>query len=330
MKSNHKTDTTMMKNYLILLFVALGIVGCSQDETITEGSNEMITVSLKLNGEISSTESPITRADTESRDLIAIAVYKIKTNNTTEKFAYGIYDNLNNVTINLLAGFKYKFKCTLIKDAKDKLYFSTQDETSTSRFYGTYPFRSNEICNAPFIYKTYYNDYSSENYVSTSGYQSQNYCAKIDRFYGETNDYTPTVNGVVTIDLKRVSFGLKVKVTGITDGSADVTCKKGSYNTFVSQTGLTSNYESAGEMFSMYNIYDAWQYANSDYQEQVQVSVVWTRGVGIVQDLGTQNVYVKRNVMNIIHIKLSSDDNDVDVGVDPEDDDMDDEEDEIG
>ena len=318
----------MIKKYIFIIIVALGFVGCSQDDILPEESNEMITVSLKLNGEISSTESPITRADTESRDLIAIAVYKIKTNNTTEKFAYGIYDNMNNVTINLLAGFKYKFKCTLIKDAKDKLNFYTQSETSTSRFAYTYPFRSSAICNAPFIYNTSYTDNLSNSSVSITSYSSNNCCAQIDRFYGEINDYTPTVNGIVTIDLKRVSFGLKVKVTGITDGSANVTCNN-SYNTFVSQTGLTSNYESAGEMFSMYNIYDAWQYANSDYQEQVTVSVVWTRGVGIVQNLGSQNVYVKRNAMNIIHIKLSSDDNDVDVGVDPEDGDIDEEENEV-
>ena len=307
-----------MKKYLFIIFAILAITGCSQDDALIEeaSTDEIITVSLNLGGDITSEESPITRADTESRDLIAIAVYK-----GTQKFAYGIYDNLNNVTINLLAGAKYRFKCTLIKNAKDVLYFRTQDETSTSRFYWTYPFQSNEICNAPFIYNTGYNDYSDANYVSKTGSDSHDYCAAIDRFYGEINDYTPTVNGVVNIDLKRVSFGLKVKVTGITDGSVNVTCKN-SYNTFASLSGLTTSYEGAGEMFSLYNITDAWKYADMDYQEQIQVSVTWVRGIGITQNLGTKNVNVKRNAMNIIHIKLSSDDSDVDVGVDPEPGDM--------
>lgn len=308
----------MIKKYLFIMLAVVGFVGCQQDEAYSDEAQEVITVSLKLNGEISTDESPITRADTESRDLIGIAVYK-----GTSEFAYGIFDNMNDVKINLLAGNKYQFKCTLIKDAKDILYFNG-DETSKYRFSYTYPFHVGNIyCNAPFRYGSF-DDCVQCKYVSTD-YNSKTYCAKIDRFYGEANEYTPTVNGVVNIDLKRVSFGIKVKVTGITDGSVDVTCKN-SYNTFVSQTGLTSNFESSGKMFSLYNIIDAWQYADSDYQEQIQVSVVWTRGVGIVQDLGTQTVYVKRNAMNIVHIKLSSDDSDVEVGVDPEDEDMDDEE----
>lgn len=315
-----------MKKYMFMLFAALAVAGCSQDDSLLEEEpkSEMVTVSLNLGGDITSEESPITRADTESRDLIGITVYK-----GTQKFAYGIFDNLNDVTVNLLTGAKYRFKCTLIKEAKDKLYFNTQSETSTSRFYNTYPFyRWEKLCNSPFTYSTSFNDYLDASYVSITKSWSNDYCSAIDRFYGEVNDYTPTVNGVVNIDLKRVSFGLKVKVSGITDGSAAVTIKN-NYNTFASLSGLSTAYEGAGEMFSMYNITDAWKYADIDYQEQIQVSVVWTRGIGIKQDLGTKTINVKRNAMNIVHIKLSSDDSDVDVGVDPEEGDMGDEDEDL-
>ena len=95
--------------------MAFTIFGCSQDETNINQEDKIMTVSVKLNGEISSSETPITRTETDSQDLIGITVYK-----NGSRFAYGLFDNLDNVTINLLAGAKYKFKCTLIKDAKNK------------------------------------------------------------------------------------------------------------------------------------------------------------------------------------------------------------------
>ena len=122
-----------MRRFVFLFALALIIMGCSQDDA-NQTDKDIIKVSLKLNGDIVSSDSPITRADTESRDLIGIAVYK-----GTEKFAYGIFDNLNDVSIYLKAGSKYKFKCTLIKEAKDKLYFYRTDETSPYRFQDTYP-----------------------------------------------------------------------------------------------------------------------------------------------------------------------------------------------
>lgn len=301
-----------MKKYIFLLAVAFTLFGCSQDEANDNQESDIITVSLKLNGEIMSSESPITRADTESRDLIGITVYK-----GTNKFAYGIFDNMNDVKINLQAGSKYRFKCTLIKDAKDKLYFSTSDEMSSYRFSQTNPFKCQLRCNNPFSYSTSFSDYLSNSYVSIKGEYTSDYCTNIERFYGELSNYTPTVNGVVNIDLKRVSFGLKVKVTGITDGSVNFTCNN-SYNTFDSQTGLTANYEGTAKMFSLYNIYNAWQYADADYQEDVNVSVTWTRSVGVTEDLGTKTVKVKRNALNIIHIKLTANGDGAGVGVQEE------------
>lgn len=296
-----------MRRYVFLFALALIIMGCSQDDA-NQTDNDIIKVSLKLNGDIVSSDSPITRADTESRDLIGITVYK-----GTQQFAYGIFDNLDDVSIYLKAGSNYKFKCTLIKEAKDKLYFSSTSETSTERFKYTDPFSWRIKCNDPFTYSTSFTDDLNSGYVSC-GYSSGSLCTPIDRFYGELAEYSPTVNGVVNIDLKRVSFGLQLKVTGITDGSVDVTCKNDS-KTFDSQTGLIADYESTATLFSMKSIYNAWQYADADYQEQVKVSVKWTRGVGVTQDLGTKTVNVKRNCLNIIHVKMSSNDDGASVGV---------------
>lgn len=302
-----------MKKYILLLISAFAIFGCSQDDANNSQEEKIITVSLKLNGDISSNESPITRTETESQDLIGITVYK-----NGYKFARGLFDNLDNVTINLLAGAKYKFKCTLIKDAKNKLYKNSDSYSRTCYpFWGTRNGTFNSL-NDPFGYGTSFDD-NLANSTVTVGYNDSRVCANIDRFYGELDNYTPTVNGVVTINLKRVSFGLQVKVTGISDGSVNMSVShKDASVTFDSQTDLSSNYESVAKMYSMYRITDAWQYADADYQEPVNVSVSWTRGVGVTENLGTKTVNVKRNSLNIIHIKLTANGDGAGVGVSEE------------
>jgi hypothetical protein len=151
-------------------------------------------------------------------------------------------------------------------------------------------------------------------------------CAEIDRFYGEINDYTPTVDGVVNLDLKRVSFGIKVKVSNIIDGNVTVKCYNSS-RTFINETGLTSDYETVGKIFAMQDIYSAWQYASS-YIENITLEVIWNRGVGVTQSW-KKTIQMKRNAMNVIRIKLGAGDNDNGVGITPEQGEMGNEEEDI-
>lgn len=314
-----------MKKYIFILFSLL-FCACSENEilntvdSVDTPEDSIITVKLNIMGDVQTSETPLTRAkETESTDVLGILVY-----NKNKMFASGLFDCWDNISLNLKAGSKYDVYCTMIADAKNKLAWYHDDN------WNEYPFYRPDAGLNKLYYEegdsySYYKDVIKDRFqsgrVSFNKYDVGQYCTPIERFYGEVTDYTPTVDGVIDLPLKRVSFGLKVKVSGITDGSVSVTCKN-NYNTFYSNSNITSNIESEGQLFSMYNIYDAWQYADADYQEAVSLSVVWTRGNGIVQNLGTKTAYVKRNVMNIIKVKLSKNDTDVDVDVDPEKGDM--------
>lgn len=310
-----------MKKYIFILFSLL-FCACSENEILNTIDSEVtpedsiITVSLNIVGDVQACETPITRVTEQlsSQDVLGIVV-------SGSHYVLGIFNSWSNLDLKLKAGRQYNIAYTLIKDAKTKLAWTNG--------WNYYPFYFTDY--HPWNEFIYYESLTSFNSkiesrlrdggVSISNYQDRSYSQAIDRFYGEVTNYTPTVDGVLELPLKRVSFGLKVKVSGITDGSVSVTCKN-NYNTFYSNSNITSNIESEGQLFSMYNIYDAWQYADTDYQEPVELSVVWTRGNGIVQDLGTKTAYVKRNVMNIIKVRLSKNDTDVDVDVDPEEGDM--------
>lgn len=324
----------MKYSIFTMLFMSLFLWSCNQEELMVEQDNnkEVYTIRLNLNGDIQTEESPLSRAETESRDLYGIQVYK-----DGKYFAAGMFDNIDNITVNLLAGGKYKFVCTAIKDGKDKLCYSANYGYSpvstyyrnTNVFYCYYG-KTLWANSNKFYYSTnssYAMDYLNNSYTTYSTTSnSTKRCAEIDRFYGEINGYTPKVDGVVNLDLKRVSFGIKVKVSNIIDGNVTVKCYNDD-NTFINETGLTSDYETVGKIFAMQDIYSAWQYASS-YIENITMEVIWNRGVGVTQSW-KKTIQMKRNAMNVIRIKLGAGDNDNGVGITPEQGEMGNEEEDI-
>ncbi len=282
----------------------------NQDEiAIKDESDDMVTVSLNLGGELNVSESPLTRAFDSSKDLCGIEVYK-----GTSRFAWGLFDDFSNVKINLLKGHKYKFVCLLVKDGQNILYSDRYNN------YGHYYYPYYELANNVFEYT------NSSSFSLQSGYYRLkngngyvNYDYPIaDSYYAELADYTPEVDGTINLELKHVVFGLQYKVTGITDGSVAVTIKNAK-QIFVSKSNIASDFVSDEQIITFYDRQSAWQYADN-YTENLTLGVKWTRENGIVQDLGTTEVQVKRNVMNILHIKLGASDGSATIGIKTEDD----------
>lgn len=320
--------TKYILQILPLLFLVVGLTSCSKEEVTPINEPKEYNVSLKFNGEITTADSPLTRG-TATNDLIGVQVYQ-----NGEAYAHGLFDNVEDININLLSEHKYKFVVTVIKDGK---IIMSPDSYSYINSYGTYSY--------PFyVYIGYSNGKvsgtsnpkltNSFNYGSIDLKHLGSGCTKIngeeinypetDRFYGEVDNYTPTENGSLTIDLKRTAFGLKYEVSGVTDGTISVKIANSS-RTFFKNTAITSEYESEEKIFTFYDVYSAWLYADN-YTESITVSASWARGVGITQDLGSKTVQIKRNAMNVIRLKLGSVDYDGNIGIEVEEEtDMDEE-----
>lgn len=321
-----------MKYFIMTIWAALMLfmVGCSQEEipSSSEENAEVIPVKITLGGDLIQTEeSPLSRAETDATDLYGIQVYKDGT-----AFASGLFDNTSDITINLLAGGTYKFVCTVVKNGKEVCYressvlgygyISRSSSSSVKNAFGA----SGGDGHAGSILLNKFNgfDYSgvSMTYLNSSylqtEYRSFYKNSEVDRLYGELSDYTPSVNGVVNLELKRVSFGFKLKVYNIKEGTVSLICKN-DYKTFATASNLTSDYETESAIYSMADIYSAWQNADYDYTEPLTLTVTWERAGGLISDTWTKTIQVKRNVMNTIRIKMGTDEKeDTGVGVTPE------------
>ncbi len=305
-----------MKKTVLLLSLIIAF-GCEKHVNTCPSDNDLVKVSLALGGEVTVEESPLdqTRAgDNESNDLIGIQVYE-----GTTPYAYGLFDSIDGKTIYLHSGKTYKFECAKIINGKNVVKNSAQFIDYGGRRYYDYlcagyilPFSvatDNWFYEKPldtdFNYDGGHFFYAlSQGEVALSSSSKRVYYPQIDRYYGELSGYKATSSGQVNIEMRHVVFGIKYKVTGITDGTVSISIKN-SQTTFFQNSEINSDITSETKMFSFENVKSAWEYAD-DYTENVTVSMSWLRGVGVNQDLGSQSVQIKRNKVNIINIALST------------------------
>lgn len=214
----------------IIFIIGLLVPGCSETEDYQE--HKEVTVSLKLAGDfqVDVSQEPITKASSD--DLYAVNVFR-----GNSPYASGLFDDVSTMNVTLLSGYKYTFTCCLIKNGKSMLYYGKAFGSEEEEGYA-YPFQrgtGNNIKPTSIENQFSYSSTLSgikNGLVHTKGctgttlYGAINEAttsnailyAPINRYYGETRNYTPIQNGVVEIELKRVCFGVQFEVSGLEDG----------------------------------------------------------------------------------------------------------------
>lgn len=317
-----------MRKILLALTFAVAFIACEKVESvkISNESKDCI-VSIVPECEISTSETPMTKAATSSNDLYAVQVYK-----DGGYFAFGVFDDPSKMNLNLKQGGKYHIRMCLVRNAKTMLGDSYNAINGGIRLWEieATPFDPSLDWRSPgFYYRTncffyningYYEYYGGNNNDLKKQSYSSFYLSRIyegifgvkypvcsDWFYGEVNDYTPTGEySTMDFPLKRAGFKLKYELSGVTDGYVTVKVYN-SERTFIENTTSSESYESDTQFIAFYDSHSAWKYADN-YTENLTVAVTWARGTGITQDLGTKTIQVKRNCLNNIKIKLGSDD----------------------
>ena len=180
-----------------------------QPDTPTEP--EYVTVSLGLNVELDYEYEPLTRAE-ENNDLYGIQVYSTPVPATENaewtKFAYGLFDTTDNLTIKLIRGYEYKFVARMVKDGKEKVkhyedghymdpFYHEEDKANSY---------SATLISASFIYSNLGMDLLGGGFTDYLNAES---------YHGELEDYIPGDNdSKATIELERTSFGVKYIANG--------------------------------------------------------------------------------------------------------------------
>lgn len=322
-----------------LLYVGLSIclLGCSKtpigENQQLPSDGEEVVVSLGLGGEVTISETPLSRAagsETSSKDLYGINVYydKEKDGLLNDVYAYGLFDNVADMVITLVTGYKYKFECRMVVDGKNKCliskssYYGRPFISETSNNDETYNSGGQyyKKCSNRFLIGGSFDRYLRRGYVDPYGYE-------VDNYYGEVSSYTPTKNGVVSIDMKRCTYGLTINVSGVTKGTASVSFnysggtddELGTYISTVSGFSggfsTTSDKRKTYDVISFDDLYGCWEGAVNQqvYSVTIPIRIYWSytyEGTNVTETFEKYRaVTLKRNVMTTVDINLNIDTN---------------------
>ena len=305
-----------------ILFIGSTLFSCSnnEDELLSkeqeENEQETYTISFDLGGEfISTSETPLSRTEVISKKIYGINVYYKKDDNSSyQNYAYGLFDNIEDMTISLIGGYKYKFECSMVKNDVDTLY--NNNHTYYAPFHYYYNINNGNYSGIELSNKfeisttspTYIKGLKSgTTSISGRGSSSDTDYPRTDRFYGELEDYVPSSDGIANIDLKRTAFGLKFIVTPPVDGTLSV----GSIASNIKISSDDSTVETSA-IYTFYDVYKCWKV--EEYTQNFTIRLTWIRANGATQTF-EKVITVKRNVMTTVNVNVNGGTTDSSLGV---------------
>ena len=262
---------------------------------------EYVTVSLGLDlVDLNVEYEPLTRAQ-ESNDVYGIQVYSTPAPAPEypewKPFAYGAFYSTDNISINLLKGYEYKFVATMVKDGKKKLYH--YEHWENDEYLG-------EVCSAPIcaVVSDNFKYGLDTNWAIDQGYSDLNEIAcnrpNLERYYGELEGYTPgDKGGKAKIQLKRTSFGAKYIAKGKNAGSGTLEIL------MECAPQINLNLAESNQVSDIYTfswVYGAW--LDNNYSETFPVVLRLVREDGTVVPLGTHNLTFKRNATTVVNVNM--------------------------
>lgn len=233
------------------LAIPLAISSCVDENlpsTAEDTSDEYVEVSLRCTGEITDQgETPLSRAGTD--DLYYVQFLTMNYYDGTyyyDPFAYGLFDNVDNLKIKLDPKKTYRIEATMIEDAANVIY-------NMDGVYGL-PFGCT-LTNS-FVYDNSF--YSGNTWMGTADivdfagkYFTYNN-PSVNRYYGFLEGYSPVDNQNINIEMGKMIFGIEVKTENLTEGQI--------YVDIEGAESFTVGHEekSAFRTFSLFNLYNAY------------------------------------------------------------------------
>ena len=283
-----------------MLFTACSEVGTNEQPTPTEP--EYVTVSLGLNVGLDYGYEPLSRAE-ENNDLYGIQVYSTPypatENAKWTKFAYGLFDSTDNLTIKLIRGYEYKFETIMVKDGKDKIDYNAYNDTYGGPFNHETSPGCYVSCNTPLSTSFIYSTLGMDEW----GDGGLNRYLNVELYYGELVGYIPGDNdSKATIELKRTSFGAKFIAKGDYAENGTLEILMAGESTPKLNLNLAESNE-VSEIYSFKNVRKAW--LNENYTETVSVTLRIAYSDGTNAPLGTHDITFKRNTTTVVNVDLS-------------------------
>lgn len=246
-------------NSLLVAGLVFSFASCSNDlDTLEDGNHRnhevkdrgvKKTVRMSFGGDIiTESDEPLLRAD-DLRTFTGINVYrteKDKDDAKEEKYAYGVFDRKDGISIDVVTGFTYRFEATILIENDDRLTADTRNLQQPFRLQdkgmvGFDSYKGYDIANLGYFTYTYTTESEDSKeflselsfgtaYVKGDGNildavggivtEVKMQYPRVKRFYGANQEYDPSSSDEVEIPMDYKSFGLKIVVESIPNGTS--------------------------------------------------------------------------------------------------------------
>ncbi|MDE5585673.1 MAG: hypothetical protein K2I92_04925 [Muribaculaceae bacterium] len=243
---------------LMLGLVVAGMTSCSNvTDPLEDGNhrshklkNQPIkkTIRMAFGGDyVSESEEPLLRAE-DGEKFTAVNVFrteKDKEGAQEEKYAYGLFKNKDEVSIDVVTGFTYRFESSILIEKEDILYFNNNQYSLPFQYNSSgNPTGSNTSYHTDKLDKFQYTTTNSKgetiedrnrNYftqlqsgttnIRTSDLSAGNgraWYPRVKRYYGTYSSFDPGLSETVDINMAYKCFGLKIVVVDLPGGHLTV------------------------------------------------------------------------------------------------------------
>lgn len=308
---------------LLAILSCVNFTSCSSEHEVmvNDEEQEIYTVKLGWGGEILEVkDEPLSRVTTS--DLYGIQVYSTPNEELEEgetanwtAYAYGLFDDPESITINLLKGYKYKFVATMVVKGKNIIenhlnnnlnnyhrpFYTSGDESGLTPLSNQFAYKSSTYLSG-----------LGEGYTSMipPGYYKH---PNTERYYGKLEGFVPAENSSVSISMKRVCFGASfVAINSIAkSGTLEILMENApKMELDFSDDELDEFW--VKDIFTFGGVSSA--YAKDDYTEKIPVTINWHREDGGTVPLGTHDITYKRNRNTIVTILIKKGGTDSELG----------------
>lgn len=284
---------------------------------------ETYTVKLACAGELEVNHVPL---KSSSDDLYGIQVYYAPASGGYyQKYAYGLFDDVSDVSLELIADYKYKFVVDMIVNGKNVIYSSNMNELEDEEIllgYGA-PFDTYiSSSNSGYILTPISNDFiiTSTDYFHQLGREIQlldgmkyTHPKGIDVYYGELSDYVPTEEGAtIAIHMKHMIYGLKVVADNfLTQGTVEGVFSNniGAYGSYQDLFTLTPPSATVYEATYAYTNRDSWypHQVQNDAYVNCYIQFSWVKDENTTLKLDDQRIKMIRMKQTVVNVTFYED-----------------------
>lgn len=288
-----------------LLFMSVIFISCQPDkpEPLPGGPKYSIRLNIDRERTINEENEPLTMVKGVPYDLYAVQIYKKGLNNNYSKYAYGIFDNENDMFVELPAGATYKIEMTMVPDGASVIAKGENGgylEPFATGGFGAGPGKvTNEFKTSVSSYIVKLN--SGYAVLGQSGGQQTGFNRPpISRFYGVVDNFTPDADTELTMELKWVCFGLTVVPEDFTEGTIEIEMESAPKLTVTPDdpTAVTK------KIFTFDHSLNSEDWTAPDYSESIPITVTWIKadGTRVVFRPASTPTTVKRKQNKIFRI----------------------------